>query len=219
MLADILFYLFAFGLLLGAGAVITARNPMYGVLGLIFTFLNAAGLFLLFYAEFLGLLIVMIYVGAIAVMFLFVLMTIDIDFAELREGFAPYLPAGLIVAAALAGELLVAASLGMFDNVGTGAGTPLNAPTNIEQLGNVLFTDYALPFQAAGMILLTAMVGAIVLTHRRRGDVKRQDISAQLARSSKDGLVITKPVSGQGAQPIYWAPKSVERKIKVENDE
>jgi NADH-quinone oxidoreductase subunit J len=219
MLADILFYLFAFGLLLGAGAVISARNPMYGVLGMIFTFLNAAGMFLLFYAEFLGLLIVMIYVGAIAVMFLFVLMTIDIDFAKLREGFAPYLPAGLIVAAALAGELLVAASLGMFDNVGTGAGTPLNAPTNIEQLGAVLFTDYALTFQAAGMILLTAMVGAIVLTHRRRGDVKRQDISAQLSRSTKDGLVITKPVSGQGATPMYWSPKSVEKKIEVEDEE
>src|ERR1700743_3254409 len=103
MLDDILFYLFAFGLLLGAGAVITARNPMYGVLGMIFSFINAAGLFMLFYAEFLGLLIIMIYVGAIAVMFLFVLMTIDIDFAKLREGFAPYLPAGLVVAAALAG--------------------------------------------------------------------------------------------------------------------
>jgi NADH-quinone oxidoreductase subunit J len=83
----------------------------------------------------------------------------------------------------------------------------------------VLFTDYALPFQAAGMILLTAMVGAIVLTHRRRGDVKRQDISAQLSRTIKDGLVITKPVSGQGAQPIYWSPKSVEKKVVVNDDE
>ncbi|HEX2858922.1 MAG TPA: NADH-quinone oxidoreductase subunit J [Alphaproteobacteria bacterium] len=219
MLPDILFYLFAIGLLLGAGAVITARNPMYGVLGMIFSFINAAGLFMLFYAEFLSLLIVMIYVGAIAVMFLFVLMTIDIDFVKLREGFAPYLPAGLIVAAALAAELLLAASLGLFTGVGTPIAAAEGAPTNIEQLGAVLFTDYALPFQAAGMVLLTAMVGAIILTHRRRKDVKRQNISMQINRTASDSMALTKPVSGQGATPLYWSPKPVDKVASNDEDD
>jgi NADH-quinone oxidoreductase subunit J len=216
MLPDILFYLFAAGLLLGAGVVITARNPMFGVLGMIFSFLNAAGVFLLFYAEFLGLLLIMIYVGAIAVMFLFVLMTLDIDFIKLREGFASYLPVGVLLAGALAAELIFAAQGGLFGGVGTPMGGA-EAPTNIEQLGAVLFTAYALPFQAAGLILLTAMVGAIVLTHRRRGGVQRQNIGAQLARTVKDSMVMAKPDVGKGARAEHWKPKPVSKKTKAED--
>lgn len=213
MLPDILFLLFAFGLLVGAGLVIAARNPMVGVMGMILTFLNASGLFILFGAEFLGLLMIMVYVGAIAVMFLFVLMTIDIDFIKLKEGFAPYLPAGLLVVGLLAAELILAAT------ASPAALTPpvrveAAQPENIVALGQVLFTTYALPFQVAGFILLTAMVGAIVLTHRPRSDVKRQSITAQVLRTKAEGLSIVKPKSGAGATPTYWNPKPVDKKAK-----
>ena len=216
MLPDILFLLFSAGLLLGAALVIGARNPMVGVMGMILTFLNAAGLFVLFSAEFLGLLMVMVYVGAIAVMFLFVLMTIDIDFIKLKEGFAPYLPAGLLVVGLLAAELILAAYASPAALTPPVVVADANQPENIVQLGSVLFTTYALPFQMAGFILLTAMVGAIVLTHRPRGDVKRQSITEQVLRKRSDAMQITKPKSGAGATPTYWNPKSVSKKAKVQ---
>lgn len=218
MLPDLLFLLFAAGLLAGALGVVAAKNPMYCVLGMIAAFVNASGLFLLFQAEFLGLLIIMVYVGAIAVMFLFVLMTIDIDFAVLKEGFAPYLPAGLMVAGALLAQFLFAAWGGLF----SGLGTPVTSgpqPENVVALGNVLFTTYALPFQAAGLVLLTAMIGAIVLTHRRRGGVKRQDVSAQIMRLRSDALTITKPKVGEGATFKHWSPKPVEKTTPPDEDD
>lgn len=212
MIQTLLFAAFAIFLLIGAWSVVLARNPMLAVLGMIFTFLNAAGIFILMQAEFLGLLLIMVYVGAIAVMFLFVLMTIDIDFALLKEGMAPYLPTGLLVVFAL-GALLATAVLGnplpasnvQSSNIG---------PEGTRAIGQVLFTDYALPFQAAGLILLTAMVGAIILTHRKRPGTKRQNVHAQVMRDKDACMDLTLPKLGQGATATHWAPKSVETKTK-----
>ncbi|MFZ2620416.1 MAG: NADH-quinone oxidoreductase subunit J [Alphaproteobacteria bacterium] len=209
MLADLLFIFFAFILVVAALGVITAKNPMYCVLFMVLAFLNAAGIFLLLQAEFLGLLLVMVYVGAIAIMFLFVLMTVDIDFAQLKSGYATYLPMGLLVAALLAVELMAAGFGGIF----TTAMPPLagvEQPDNIRQLGRVLFTDYVLPFQGAAFILLVAMIGAIVLTHRKRGNVKRQNVASQIARTKDESMLLTKPKSGEGVTRVHFAPKIVE---------
>ena len=219
MLPDLLFLLFATGLLVGAGLIIAARNPMLGMLGMLVTFLNAAGLFILFGAEFLGLLLIMVYLGAIAVMFLFVLMTIDIEFYQIREKFAAYLPLGLLTVGALAAEFILAANYGLFSTNITVLPTAPR-PENIVEIGNVMFTSYALPFQLAGLVLLTAMVGAIVLTHRPRQDVKRQDIGKQVLRKRSDSMSLTQPrvgqpaggTAGQGAAK-HWNPKSVSKKI------
>ncbi|MCP5404820.1 MAG: NADH-quinone oxidoreductase subunit J [Pseudomonadaceae bacterium] len=210
MLADILFLAFATAIILGAGTVVLARNPMVGVLGLVFTFLNAAGLFILLQAEFLGLLLIMVYVGAIAVMFLFVLMTIDIDFVKLREGMAAYLPLGAVVMLALLAELLLAAYAAPISGVGNPIGE--GADTSAAALGALLFTDYNLPFQMAGLVLLTAMVGAIVLTHRRRSDVKRQNIAKQVLRKPEDSMTLTQPKVGGGVTASHWEPQTVEEK-------
>ena len=213
MLPDLLFLLFAAGLLFGAGLIIAARNPMVGVLGMLAAFLNASGLFILLHAEFLGLLLIMVYVGAVAVMFLFVLMTIDIDFLKLREGIAPYLPVGLLVVGALAAELIAAAYLGFFTTSIHAVPAAQAQGSNIVQLGNILFTTYALPFQVAGLILLTAMVGAIVLTHRPRSDVKRQNVTAQIMRKKEDAMLLTNPGVGKGATTQYFKPKPVAKKV------
>lgn len=213
MLADLLFLLFGGTLLIAALGVITARNPMYCVLFMVLAFVNATGLFVLMGAEFLGLLLLMVYVGAIAVMFLFVIMTIDIDFAVLKEGFATYLPIGTLLAVLLLVELIAAIKGGLF----TGTKIIEQAPTDaipksdIIQIGEVLFTDYALPFQLIGLILLIAMVGSIVLTHRRRPEVKRQDIAAQIARKQEDSMTMTSPKAGAGVSKSLFNPKSVEK--------
>lgn len=215
MLPDLLFLLFAAGMLFGTGLIIAARNPMVGMLGMLATFLNAAAMFILFGAEFLGLLLIMVYIGAIAVMFLFVLMTIDIDFIKLREGLTPYLPIGLLVVGVLAAELVTAACMGFFT---TTTAAPITAqPDNITTLGSILFTTYALPFQVAGLVLLTAMVGAIVLTHHPRADVKRQSIARQLFRTREDSYTNTNPKVGQGLGENVakqWNPKPVTQKVK-----
>jgi len=213
MLPDLLFLLFALGTLFGAGLIIGARNPMVGVLGMLTAFLNASGLFILLNAEFLGLLLIMVYVGAVAVMFLFVLMTIDIDFIKLKEGIAPYLPIGLLVVGVLAAELVAAANLGFFSTSVHAIPAEMDHLGNIQALGSILFTDYALPFQVAGLILLTAMVGAIVLTHRPRGDVRRQNVTAQILREKKDAMLLTSPGIGQGATAKHFKPKSVAKKV------
>lgn len=185
---------------------------MVGVLGMLLTFVHAAALFILLGAEFLGLLMIMVYVGAIAVMFLFVLMTIDLDFGTLREGFAPYLPLGLLLVLALAAELLVAVyASGLPKEVMIVNGDDVQ---NIVQLGRVLFTDYVVPFQTAGLILLTAMIGAIVLTHRPRSDVRRQDVGMQIFRAKVDAMVKVSPAVGAGVKPVHWTPKSVAKKAK-----
>lgn len=198
MIADLLFYMFA-GLLLVAGlGVISAKNPMHCVLFLIFAFFNAAGLFLLLGAEFLGLLLIMVYVGAVAVMFLFVLMTININFAVLKDGFTPYLPVAAIIAGVLLIEVIMAASSGMFTG-GINIGVPAEEGVdNIVLLGQVLFTNYALPFQMAGLILLIAMIGAIVLTHRKREGVKKQDITHQVFKDVEDCIEVVKVRPGAG---------------------
>lgn len=210
MITDILFYCFGLGLLAGGTLVVAARNPMVGVVGMLLAFLNAAGLFILLGAEFLGLLIIMVYMGAIMVMFLFVVMTIDIDFVKLREKWSPYLPLGLLVAVALVAELVLAATYSpRVEQV-----APAEAPENIIALGKVLFTAYALPFEAAGLMLLVAMVGAIVLTHRPRGGVLRQNVAAQVGRRKADVLKLTKPKLGAGATAKHWAPQSVAKTVK-----
>ncbi len=211
MLPDLIFALFATGILVGAGLIIAARNPMLGMLGMLVTFINAAGLFILFGAEFLGLLLIMVYLGAIAVMFLFVLMTIDLEFFKLREKPKAYLPLGLLTVAVLAGEFILAANYGLFSTNVTMLPTG-EQPQNIIQIGNVLFTTYVLPFQLSGLVLLTAMVGAIVLTHRPRSDVKRQSITKQVLRTKEEGLTMTKPKLGHGTGTNvakHWKPKSV----------
>ena len=211
MLPDLLFALFAFGILAGAGLIIGARNPMLGMLGMLVTFLNAAGLFILFGAEFLGLLLIMVYLGAIAVMFLFVLMTIDQEFFQLKEKPKAYLPLGLLTVGVLAAEFILAANYGLFSTNITMLPSG-DQPQNIVQIGNVMFTTYVLPFQLAGLVLLTAMVGAIVLTHRPRAGVRRQNITKQVLRTKEEGLTLTKPKTGQGLgtqTAKHWKPKSV----------
>jgi NADH-quinone oxidoreductase subunit J len=177
--------------------VVTARSPVHSVLFLILTFFNAAGLFVLLGAEFLAMLLVVVYVGAVAVLFLFVVMMLDVDFSTLREGFARYMPIGGAIALILAVEMGLTSAA-----VASRGAKPLPAPaagwSNTEQIGRVLYTDYFYAFEAAGMILLVAMIGAIVLTLRHKPGVKRQDIAAQTARTAKTGLRLVKPAIGQG---------------------
>ena len=202
MLPDLIFYIFGGVLMLASLGVVFSRNPIFSVIFLILAFFNASGLFLLMGAEFLGLLLILVYVGAVAVMFLFVLMTIDIDFEVLREGSASYMPVGILVAAVLVTELVAAAKAGIFSGaelVAQEAAMPIpEKEQNIVAIGQVLFTDYLLPFQMAGLILLVAMVGAIVLTHRRREGVRRQNISEQVLRKPEDAMEVKKVKPGQG---------------------
>jgi NADH-quinone oxidoreductase subunit J len=200
MLAAIAFYVMAAVAIASAGAVISARNPVHSVLFLILTFFSAAGLFVLLGAEFLAMLLVVVYVGAVAVLFLFVVMMLDVDFVELRQGFLEYLPAGILVAVALLFELGLVASASMGANGAPIALAP-NAPaevTNAEAIGRVLYTDYLLLFQMAGLVLLVAMIGAIVLTLRHRPGVKRQNIAAQVGRRRSEGVELKDIRPGQG---------------------
>ena len=196
------FYLFA-GVTIASGfMVIASRNPVASVLFLILAFVNAAGLFVLMGAEFLAMILVVVYVGAVAVLFLFVVMMLDVDFAQLRQGFQQYLPSGALIGAVFLIELLLVVGSWTIDP-GL-VQTPLNpvpaaeAVTNTQALGRVLYTDYLYFFQLSGLILLVAMIGAIVLTLRHKEGVKRQDIAAQVARSKAKGLEVRKVKSGQG---------------------
>jgi len=193
------FYLFAVVLVAAAASTILARNPVHSVLWLILAFFNAAGLMLLVGAEFIAMLLVIVYVGAVAVLFLFVVMMLDIDFAELRAGFARYLPLGLALAALLAAELIIA----LLSRGEAAGGITLTAPTpvgisNTTALGTLLYTRYLYIFEAAGLVLLVAMVGAIVLTHRGRGSGKPQNVDKQNRRRPQDAVrKIDQPV-GEG---------------------
>jgi len=198
-LADAAFYVFATIAVIAALLVVTARNPVHSVLWLILVFISAAALFILLGAEFLAMLLLIVYVGAVAVLFLFVVMMLDIDFARLREGFQRYAPFGAVVGGILFLELLLV--LGAWSFAPDVADLRLSpAPagvSNTEALGRVVYTDYIYLFQAAGMILLVAMIGAIVLTLRDKpANSRRQDIAAQVARSSK--LSMQRPAIGQG---------------------
>ncbi|NBB17126.1 NADH-quinone oxidoreductase subunit J [Caulobacter sp. SLTY] len=202
-LATIAFYLMATVTVLAALAVVTARNPVHSVLFLITAFFSAAGLFVLMGAEFLAMLLVVVYVGAVAVLFLFVVMMLDVDFKSLRQGFAQYLPVGLIIAGILTIEMIiVATSVATRGAASKVVGPEASAPdvSNAETIGRVLYTDYAYFFQAAGLVLLVAMIGAIVLTLRHKPGVKRQNIAAQTARGPKTGMTIVdiKPGAGEG---------------------
>lgn len=194
------FYLFACILVGSAFMVISSRNPVYSVLFLILAFVNAAGLFILLGVEFLALILVVVYVGAVAVLFLFVVMMLDVDFVELRQGFLQYLPVGAIVGLIFLAELvLVVGTWAAGPGVSVATNAVMTYPRgNTHALGQVLYTDYIYFFQIAGFVLLVAMIGAIVLTLRHKPNVKRQNISAQVARTPETAMEVVKVKPGQG---------------------
>jgi NADH-quinone oxidoreductase subunit J len=197
------FYLFATFVIASGVMTIASRNPVHSVLWLILAFFNAAGLFLLIGAEFLAFLLVIVYVGAVAVLFLFVVMMLDVDFAELRAGFANYLFPGLLLAVVLLAEMivaLVARNAGGLSLAADQAAPAANAPSNIVALGTMLYSRYLFIFEAAGIVLLVAMIGAIVLTHRKRSDVRPQSIDRQVRRRPKDAVRNMQPGVGQGVE-------------------
>ena len=203
MIQVISFYIFAAILLASAAMVIFARNPVHSVLWLIVAFFNAAALMVLVGAEFIAMLLVIVYVGAVAVLFLFVVMMLDIDFAELRAGFMRNLPLGLLLAIVLVVELILGIGAFRAGAVELGgaiaAATPADKP-NIEAMGALLYTKYVFLFETAGLILLVAMVGAIVLTHRQRKGIFVQDISSQNQRRPQDSVRNVNQPVGQGVE-------------------
>ncbi len=195
---SIFFYLFAGVCVASAVMVVTSRNPVHSVLFLILAFVNAAGLFVLLGAEFLAMILIVVYVGAVAVLFLFVVMMLDVDFAELREGFLSYLPVGALVGAVLLAELLVVVG-GWAIGPGIGnAGAAAQDITNTQAIGLVLYTRYVYYFEVAGIILLVAMIGAIVMTLQHKPRVKRQNIAAQVARGRVNAIELVDVKPGQG---------------------
>ncbi|MFQ5563735.1 MAG: NADH-quinone oxidoreductase subunit J [Parvularculaceae bacterium] len=209
MTATIAFYVFATAAIFSALMVISARNPVHSVLFLICAFISTAGLFVLMGAEYLAMLLVVVYVGAVAVLFLFVVMMLDVDFVELKQGFLRYLPYAGVVAAVVVAELIMVVWVWAFPSdaelarahpapkavevVANPAG-----PNNIESLGLILYTDYIHYFQIAGIVLLVAMIGAIVLTFRVRRGVKKQDAVSQIGRKREEGVELVKVKTGQG---------------------
>lgn len=198
------FYLFASLVIGSAAMVIFARNPVHSVLWLIVAFFNAAGLMVLVGAEFIAMLLVIVYVGAVAVLFLFVVMMLDIDFAELRAGFAKNLPLGVLLAIVLVSELIL--GIGAYRAGAVKLGTPTgtanvnNQVPNIQAIGDLLYTKYIFLFESAGLILLVAMVGAIVLTHRKSAGTRGQNISRQVQRRPQDAVRNMRPGVGQGME-------------------
>ena len=196
---EIAFYLLAAATVGAALAVISARNPVHSVLFLIAAFFSAAGLFVLLGAEFLAMILVVVYVGAVAVLFLFVVMMLDVDFTALREGFARYLPLGAILALLLIAEMVIVSASVATKGAAAGSTGPALAAarvSNAEAIGRLLYTDYVYVFQAAGMVLLVAMIGAIVLTLKHRPNIKRQDVGAQVARTPAGGMRLVQIRSG-----------------------
>ncbi|MGW8190655.1 NADH-quinone oxidoreductase subunit J [Sphingomonas hankookensis] len=202
MIQTLAFYLFATIVVASAALTITSRNPVHSVLWLILAFFNAAGLMVLCGAEFIAMLLVIVYVGAVAVLFLFVVMMLDIDFTELRAGFVRYLPAGLALAVLLAVELVVGAyawTAARIDLAKRIAPTDVAIP-NIEAIGQLLYTRYLYVFEGVGLVLLVAMIGAIVLTQRKRADAKAQNINRQINRRAKDAIRNVNQPIGQGVE-------------------
>jgi NADH-quinone oxidoreductase subunit J len=202
ILAALFFYLFAGVCVASAFMVIAAKNPVHSVLYLILAFVNASGLFMMMGAEFLAMILIVVYVGAVLVLFLFVVMMLDVDFAELRQGFLQYLPIGVLVGVVFLAELLLVAGAWV---IGPGLPQTISAPipttmTNTEALGRVLYTQYVYYFQAAGLVLLVAMIGAIVLTLRHKPNVKRQNIADQVARTKETAMEVRQVKSGQGIE-------------------
>jgi NADH-quinone oxidoreductase subunit J len=198
------FYLFAGICVASAFMVIAAKNPVHSVLYLILAFVNAAGLFILLGAEFLAMILVIVYVGAVLVLFLFVVMMLDVDFAELRQGFLQYLPIGALLGIILVTELvLVVGGWAIGPDVKQAVTTPIPpiaSVLNAEALGHVLYTRYVYFFQASGVVLLVAMIGAIVLTLQHKPNIKRQNIAAQIARNRASAIEVVKVPSGQGLE-------------------
>lgn len=199
MIATAAFYLFSIILLLSALRVITASNAVHSVLFLILAFFNAAGLFVLLGAEFVAMILVIVYVGAVAVLFLFVVMMLDVDFQSLRQNAKSYIGGGLVFGGVMLLELITL-YFAWADVQPTlvAEAAALSDVTNTEQIGQVLYTDYVYAFQLAGLILLVAMIGAIVLTHRRRADVRRQKVADQVYVKREDVLEIKEVKTGQG---------------------
>jgi NADH-quinone oxidoreductase subunit J len=204
-LQAIAFYLMAAMTIASGFAVVSARNPVHSVLFLILAFFSAAGLFVLMGAEFLAMLLVVVYVGAVAVLFLFVVMMLDVDFTALRQGFAQYLPLGGLVAGGLAIEMVVVSTTVATQGAARLNDTPMASGvnpavgvTNAEAIGRVLYTEYIYFFQAAGMVLLVAMIGAIVLTLRHKPGVRRQVIADQVARTPRTGMRVVSLKPGEG---------------------
>ncbi|MDE0794973.1 MAG: NADH-quinone oxidoreductase subunit J [Alphaproteobacteria bacterium] len=202
IIQTIAFYAFAAVTVAAAVMVISARNPVHSVLFLILAFFNAAGLFVLMGAEFIAMILIIVYVGAVAVLFLFVVMMLDINFVELRQGFLQYLPIGALVGLVLLAELvLIFGSWVVAPDFAERVGSPtpfLTETTNTHALGQILYTDYVFLFQACGLILLVAMIGAIVLTLRSREGVKRQRIGAQISRTREESVEIKQVEPGSG---------------------
>ncbi len=204
MIAAIAFYVFAAILLASAAMVVSSRNPVHSVLFLILAFFNAAALFLLAGAEFLAMILVIVYVGAVAVLFLFVVMMLDIDFQDLRSGFQRYLPVGLTIGVVLLIELGFVLSGWKF---AAGSAALRFAPRsetvhNTAQIGQLIYTDYIFLFQASGLVLLVAMIGAIVLTLRDKGDSRRQVIAVQVGRNAANALTMMNVRSGAGIKEL-----------------
>lgn len=202
ILSGLAFYLFAVVTLVSALMVITAKNPVHSVLFLILAFFNAAGLFVLLGAEFVAMILVIVYVGAVAVLFLFVVMMLDMSFQDLRKGAMQYVPLGLIIGGILLAELAIvflnwSPAPDAAINVASGSPAPLDVE-NTKALGQIIYTDYIYPFQAAGLILLVAMIGAIVLTHRTRPGVRKQKIYDQNNRTREEAMSIAKVRTGEG---------------------
>jgi NADH-quinone oxidoreductase subunit J len=196
------FYLFAALVILSGALVIFSRNPVHSVLWLILAFFNAAGLMVLVGAEFIAMLLVIVYVGAVAVLFLFVVMMLDIDFAELRSGLTRYGLFGALIAMVLVGEMIIAEgawSAGAIQLAQRAAPVSADMP-NIEAMGALIYSRYLYVFEAAGLVLLVAMIGAIVLTHRERRDTRPQNISQQVRRRPQDAVRNTNPPVGQGVE-------------------
>ena len=204
MILTVAFYLFAALTIASAVFVILSRNPVHSVLWLIVAFFNAAGLMVLAGAEFIAMLLVIVYVGAVAVLFLFVVMMLNIDFASLRAGFVKNFPLGLAIALVLLAELVLGIGAWQAGSIelapaGRELPTPM-ATSNIAAIGEVLYSRYLFLFESAGIILLVAMIGAIVLTHRERKDQRPQDISRQIRRRPQDAIQNVRPEVGQGVQ-------------------
>lgn len=199
LLPGALFYTFAFFIIASASAVILARNPVHAVLLLIFCFFNAAGMFILAGAEFIAMLTVIVYVGAVATLFLFVVMMLNVNMEELRSGYVTLMPVGVLLALAVACEILAAAFYGDSARSFEGMGKAVaDAVPNTERLGAVLYTDYFIVFHMSGLTLFLAMIGAIVLTLHHRPDSKRQNISKQISRRPHDGVSLVKVKTGSG---------------------
>ncbi len=201
-IATLMFYIFSLVTLVSAGMVVSSKNPVHSVLFLILAFFNAAGLFVLLGAEYIAMTLVIVYVGAVAVLFLFVVMMLNVNFSEMRDGFLKYLPLGGTVAVTIFAEFVVIFSSSLTSKNALAPAKNIVAAsseiTNTQAIGAILYTNYAYPFQMAGIILLIAMIGAIVLTKRERRGVRKQNIATQLARTKASGVEIVSVKSGEG---------------------